>query len=81
MGVASRLSAANSNAHRKLRPTRTARVFADKSLEIQVPSMNMRVFEQYLASKSCIGLVAREVLALVYIYYFFKPFVHSFPGN
>jgi hypothetical protein len=42
----------------------------NKNLKILVPSANGRVFKEYMVMKRNIGLVEREILALVYIHFF-----------
>jgi hypothetical protein len=49
-----------------------------KAHEMQVPSVDMGVFEEYLASKSDIGLAEREILAPVSIFIFRSPMYRGF---
>jgi predicted DsbA family dithiol-disulfide isomerase len=80
LDAASRLSAASSNGHRQPIFARTL-LAAKKTQQIQVPPVDNRVFEEYLASKRNIGLAEREILTLVHIYYFEKPYVPRFPDS
>jgi hypothetical protein len=47
---------------------------------MQLLSVNVRVFDEYLASKSNIGLAEKDILALMYVYQFFKLSVPWFPN-
>jgi hypothetical protein len=81
LGVASRLSPAISNARRQLRSARALFAANTKRQHIHVHDVEKRVFEEHSASKRSIELAEREILTLVYIYYFENHSVPRLPDN